>query len=212
MGKAKKLLILIICIALMIPTPVFAANSYSDNVDMEETSTEMVDIFIEATDEYYVVVSIPAEKEEEYRKSLASDEGFREKEIQSVIGDSSISTYALPEGPIEYQSYLYKSDIKKAVDAASGTGAFDKWLTVAGKVIDLAEIKGLLELSKKASFAAWAADFFVTLLQWTLDREEEWWKEAYMDILNGEISAVRYTIVQNVTGEYPKVWRIFERI
>lgn len=49
-------------------------------------------------------------------------------------------------------------------------------------------------------------------LQWTLDREEEWWREAYMDILNGEISAVRYTIVQNVTGEYPKVWRIFERI
>lgn len=212
MGKTKKLLSLIICIALMVPTPVFAANSYSDDTDIEGTNVEMVDIFIEATDEYYIVVSIPAEKEEEYRNSLASDAEFRKQEIQYAIGGSNISTYALPEGPIEHQSYLYKSDIKKAVDAASGTGAFDKWLTVAGKLIDLAEIKGLLELSKKASFAAWAADFFVTLLQWTLDREEEWWREAYMDILNGEISAVRYTIVQNVTGEYPKVWRIFERI
>lgn len=31
------------------------------------------------------------------------------------------------------------------------------------------------------------------------------------DICNRTIKAVRYTIVQN-PGEYPKVWRVFERI
>ena len=40
---------------------------------------------------------------------------------------------------------------------------------------------------------------------------EKWWKEAYRDIINGKISAVRYTIIENPT-EYPKIWRVFERV
>lgn len=47
--------------------------------------------------------------------------------------------------------------------------------------------------------------------QWAQQEREDWWKEAYKDIINGTILAVRYTIVQNTT-EYPKVWRVFERI
>lgn len=35
--------------------------------------------------------------------------------------------------------------------------------------------------------------------------------QAYIDIMNKKISAVRYTIIENTT-EYPKIWRVFERI
>lgn len=56
-----------------------------------------------------------------------------------------------------------------------------------------------------------AADILGTLVQWAQQEREAWWKEAYKDIINGTISAVRYTIVQSTT-EYPKVWRVFERI
>lgn len=57
---------------------------------------------------------------------LKTDAQFRMKEIQGVLDQMLTDTYALPEGHIEYQSYLYKKDIKAAVDSASGTGTLQQ--------------------------------------------------------------------------------------
>lgn len=206
MKKLSKLISLVLCLSLLCPTVAFAAETKQIT-----ESPNMQDILIDSTDDYFIVVSIPESEVESYQNRLDSDPEFRKNEIQQALGKSSATSRALPPGPIEYQSYMYKSDIKAVVDAASGSGAFDKWLTGLGWTVSAADIAGLIKLSKKANIFIFAADILGTLAQWAQQEREEWWKEAYKDIINGTISAVRYTIVQNTT-EYPKVWRVFERI
>lgn len=164
-----------------------------------------------STDDHFIVVSIPESEAESYQKRLESDPEFRENEIQQALGGTSADSRALPPGHIEYQSYMYKRDIKAAVDAASGSGTFDKWLTGLGWTVTGASIAKLIKLSKRDNIFMLSADILRTLAQWAQQEREAWWKEAYKDIINGTISAVRYTIVQNTT-EYPKIWRVFERI
>lgn len=206
MKKICKLISMVLCLSLLSPTFAFAAET-------KQTTNlpNMQDILIDSTDDHFIVVSVPESEAEAYRNRLESDPEFRENEIKQALDNSSVTSRALPPGNIEYQSYLYKSDIKAVVDAASGSGAFDNWLTGLGWVISTADIAGLIKLSKKANIFILTADILGTLAQWAQQEREEWWKEAYKDIINGTISAVRYTIVQNTT-EYPKVWRVFERI
>lgn len=41
--------------------------------------------------------------------------------------------------------------------------------------------------------------------------QDSWWKTAVQYIVNGTITAVRYRIYESTT-EYPKVYRVFDRI
>ena len=183
-----------------------------DAIEYIKNKENMFDIIlIDSTDDHFIVVSIPESEAESYQKRLESDPEFRENEIQQALGGTSADSRALPPGHIEYQSYMYKRDIKAAVDAASGSGTFDKWLTGLGWTVTAASIAKLIKLSKRANIFMLSADILRTLAQWAQQEREAWWKEAYKDIINGTISAVRYTIVQNTT-EYPKIWRVFERI
>ena len=158
----------------------------------------MKDILIDSTDDHFIVVSIPESEAESYQKRLESDPEFRENEIRQALGGTSADSRALPPGHIEYQSYMYKSDIKAAVDAASGSGTFDNWLTALGWTVSAADIAKLIRLSKRDNIFILAADILGTLVQWAQQEREAWWKEAYKDIINGTISAVRYTIVQHI--------------
>lgn len=206
MRKFMRLLSLVLCLTLLTTTPSFAAESsqgYNQNI--------MTDICLVSTDDYYIVVSIPESEAENYQIRLENDIEFREKEIQEALESTTPSTRALPPGNIEYQSYMYKSDIKKAVDNSAGAGAFDKWVNGISWTISAADIAGLITISKYASIFILTANILNTVSQWVQQEQEAWWKQAYADIINGTISAVRYTIVQNTT-EYPKVWRVFERI
>lgn len=205
MKKITKLVSLILCFALLSSTVAFAAEE-----PQKLNSQDMKDMLIASTDDYFIVVSIPESEASSYQNRLESDSEFRKMEIQQALGNSSVSR-TLPPGHIEYQSYMYKKDIKKAVDKASGSGSFDKWLSALGWSVSAADIAGLIKLSKKSNIFLLAADILGTLLQWAKQEREAWWTAAYRDIINGKISAVRYTIVQNTT-EYPKIWRVFERI
>lgn len=180
--------------------------------DAAYSSNAMKDILLASTDDYFIIISIPESKAKEYELKLKTDAQFRMKEIQGVLGQMLTDTYALPEGHIEYQSYLYKKDIKAAVDSASGTGTFDKWYTALGWAVSAADISGLIKLTKQANIFILSADILVTLAEYAQQEREAWWNQAYADIINGSISAVRYTIVQNTKSEYPKVWRVFDRI
>ena len=206
MKKISKLISLILCLSLLCPTVAYAAETKQTT-----DSPNMKDILIDSTDDHFIVVSIPESEAESYQKRLESDPEFRENEIQQALGGTSADSRALPPGHIEYQSYMYKRDIKAAVDAASGSGTCDKWLTGLGWTVTGASIAKFIRLSTRASFFMLSADILRTLAQWAQQEREAWWKEAYKDIINGTISAVRYTIVQNTT-EYPKIWRVFERI
>lgn len=206
MKKISKLISLILCLSLLCSTVAFAAET-----KQATDSPNMKDILIDSTDDHFIVVSIPESEAESYQKRLESDPEFRENEIRQALGGTSADSRALPPGHIEYQSYMYRSDIKAAVDAASGSGTFDKWLTALGWTVSAADIAKIIKLSKKDNIFILTADILGTLVQWAQQEREAWWKEAYKDIINGTISAVRYTIVQNTT-EYPKVWRVFERI
>ena len=206
MKKISKLISLILCLSLLCTTVAFATET---NQSMD--SQNMKDVLIDSTDDHFIVVSIPESQVESYQKRLEADPEFRENEIQQALGVTSPNSRVLPPGHIEYQSYMYKKDIKAAVDAASGNGTFDKWLKGLGWTVSVSDIAGLVKLSKRANIYILSADILVTLAQWAQKEREAWWKEAYKDIINKKISAVRYTIVQN-TAEYPKVWRVFERI
>lgn len=205
MKKITKLVSLILCFAILSSSVAFAAE------DMQKlNSQDMKDILIASTDDYFIVVSIPESEASSYQNRLKSDSEFRKTEIQQALGNSSVSR-ALPPGHILNQTYMYKKDIRQAVDKASGSGAFDKWRKALGSFVTAANIAELIKLSKKSNIFYFAADILGTLFQWAQQEREEWWIAAYIDIINGKISAVRYTIVQNTT-DYPKVWRVFERI
>lgn len=204
----KKILALLLSISLILclPISVFAAE-----MQQSSDSEEMKDILISSTDDYFIVVSVPESEAEAYQERLESDPEFRESEIQAALGSTSVSSRALPPGIIDYQTYLYKSDIRKAVDKASGAGTFDKWLAGLGWAVEIADIAGLIKLSKTANIFLLSANILGTLILWAQQERQEWWEAAYRDIINGDITAVRYTIIQNNT-EYPKAWRVFERI
>ena len=116
-----------------------------------------------------------------------------------------------PPGIIDYQSYMYKGDIERMVDAYAGSGAFQKWLERAGWAVTAADILELIKLTKAQSAAVLAASILLSTTSSAINQSEIWWRESYALIINGEILAVRYTVVQNIT-EYPKAWLIYERI
>ena len=206
MKKFNRIVSLMLCLFLLCSTVTFAAEAKQPS-----SLANMQDILIASADDYFIVVSIPESEVQSYKTRLASDPTFHMNEIQQALSSSSAASRALPPGPIEYQSYMYKDDIRSAVDAASGSGSFDKWLAAIGWTVSVADIANLIELSKMQNIFLLSANILGTLVQWAQQEREEWWKEAYRDIINGTISAVRYTIVQSTT-EYPKVWRVFERI
>lgn len=208
--KGIRLTSLILCFTLMLSVSTYAAESTPGFVS-EEIQNNMVDVVLDSSNERYIVVSIPQDKAEEYKNQIETDREFREAEIESALGATDISSRALPPGKILHQKKLNKKAIKKAVDAVSGTGSFANWYQAARFYMTIAEIKKLIKLSKKASIFALSADILVVAISYTKQQQKNWWMQAYINIMNKKISAVRYTIIENTT-EYPKIWRVFERI
>ena len=172
---------------------------------------KMVDIELIITDDYGVVVSVPEDKAEEYRQRLESDPEFRQSEIDTALAFTSPARYTRPEGIIDYEQYMYESDIKRVVDAYSGGGVYNKWKQACGYVFTTASIVNLISkagCTTAISFASVAMQLAIAIVT---VYEEAWWTESYRLICAGEISAVLYLIIQN-SGEYPKAWRVFERV
>lgn len=210
MKKIVKLVSLIMCVSLAIPNVTLAASPQKD-LKKAEAQSDMVDVLLETDEDCYIIVSIPEEEAKAYKKQLKEDKEFRKKEVQMAKESVNSKARALPPGPIEFQKYMYKSTIKNAVDAASGSGTFLKWANEVGSKISSTAITKLLKLGKWSSIFVSAANLLCSIISDTQQRQKTWWTQAYIDILEGNIRAVRYTIVQNTT-EYPKVWRVFEYI
>ena len=65
-----------LCILLVLPSTAFAAEQNSDLI-VSENQANMVDILLESTEDYYIVVSVPADKATEYQNMLVSDTNFK---------------------------------------------------------------------------------------------------------------------------------------
>lgn len=113
-----------------------------------------------------------------------------------------------PEGRILSQSKLYKSDIKDAVIRMKGTSF---WSTaISNPVMDtvVTTLIGAIGGGTVGGFIGavigWSASYI-------LQKQESWWKDSLIMILEGDISYVQQTIIEN-PHEYPKVFLIYERL
>lgn len=196
-------LFLALVMSLALAAPAFAASAVEE--------PQMVDIELTITDDYGIIVSVAEDKAEEYRQRLESDPEFRQSEIDTALSFLSPARYTRPEGIIEYEKYMYEDDIKRVVDKYSGGGVYNKWKETCGYIIDTLDI---LDLITKAGCKK-VIDFTEKIMQLGIaivsSYEEAWWTESHRQICSGEISAVCYLIIQS-TVEYPKAWRVFERV
>lgn len=83
---------------------------------------------------------------------------------------------------------------------------------MAGYLFDIATFLDMIENCNYASAMAFGANLLAISISISAAQSEAWWRQAEVDICNGIIRAVRYSIVQNMTSEYPKAWRVFERV
>lgn len=203
MKKLSKLISLILCLSFLFSTVSFAA-------DTPAISSNMIDICVASTEDYLIYVSVPETEADSYQKRLENDPEFRKNEIQQALGNTA-DTRALPPGKIVHQSYMYESDISIAVDKVAGPGAYLKWFNAIPTLVQIGDIIELIELTKKQNVYVFVAGLLGAAIMDAQTYREKWWYEALADISNHKISAVRYTIVENPT-EYPKIWRVFERI
>lgn len=198
------------CSAAMLALPNVSAMAVSKTTI--GAPAEMVDVLVTEDTAYLIYASVPKSLAGEYQARLKNDKAFLEQQTTEALGSSVRTSRTLPDGPIEFQSYLYESDIEAAVDAAKGEGTFFSVIQNAGGVIDAALALKLVKLAGYNTFSSLAVAVLLASLSAAAQEREEWWTQAEIDILKHVISAVRYTIVQNMNSEYPKVWRVFERI
>lgn len=196
-------LFLALVMSLALAAPAFAASAVEE--------PQMVDIELTITDDYGIIVSVPEDKAEEYRQRLESDPEFRQSEIDTALSFLSPARYTRPEGIIEYEKYMYEDDIRKVVDGYSGGGTYNQWKRASNYIITTTSLMNLIPLGGCTvvfGLAAKALDLAIVIVS---KYEEAWWTESLRQICNGDISAVRYLIIQS-TVEYPKAWRVFERV
>lgn len=198
------------CSAAMLALPNVSAMAVSKTTI--GAPAEMVDVLVTEDTARLIYASVPKSLAGEYQARLKNDKAFLEQQTTEALGSSVRTSRTLPDGPIEFQSYLYESDIEAAVDAAKGEGTFFSVIQKAGGVIDAALALKLVKLAGYNTFSSLAVAVLLASLSAAAQEREEWWTQAEIDILKHVISAVRYTIVQNMNSEYPKVWRVFERI
>lgn len=178
----------------------------------EPTGSDTVDVLVYSDESHLIYASIAEEDVLAYQEKLSTDSAFARAQIKEALSALDIQSRSLPEGIIEYQSYMYRSDIENAIDAVAGQGTFTSVLTLWGGVATSGFIQEVFKLGKVTTAASLAATLLGAALSAAQQEREDWWVQAYIDITNHVISAVRYTIIQNTTSEYPKAWRVFERI
>lgn len=137
--------------------------------------------------------------------TLAANSENPEQLINIVVSDDE---RALPEGKIIAQKYLYKSDIKKAADRVK-EGAFENFLTSMATGLAVEKLITLLGVSNPWGLVGAAVSWAVEYIR---VKPNDWWKDSLIMILDGQISSVRISHIQNLKPTYPAAWLILERM
>lgn len=176
---------------------------------MASSPDDLVDVVVYQDDDQSIMASVPRSDLAAFEEQL-KDPVYRQAQIDMARAAADPSNArVLPEGHILSQQYLGEAEIEEFVDAAGGRGTFD-FLVGSGVAITAATVANLLA-KVDTTGAGLAASIFVTGLMYMAAQQESWWTTSYIKILKGEISYVRYTIIEN-PHDYPKVWRVLDRI
>lgn len=182
---------------LSFPLTTLAANS--------ENPEQLVNIVVSDDENQTIIAQVPQKYAAEYREKLKNDE-FKQEQIKMMT--MSEDERALPEGKIIAQKYLYKSDIKKAADKVK-VGAFESFVTSMSTSAAIEALIGLFGVSNPwglvGAAVGWAVDYIRV-------KPNDWWKDSLIMILDGQISSVRISHIQNLKPTYPAAWMILERM
>lgn len=198
-SKTKRFLALLLTFVFVVSVPITALAS------TPESQRELINVVVSDTDEQVIIAQVPIEYVDKYQNQL-EDPVFRQEQIEMM--KTYQNTRALPEGKIIDQRYFYKSDIKRAVNAVQ-PGAFESLLSTLVTSVALGEMMKILGVSNPygliSTVAGWAIEYIRV-------KPENWWNESYIMILEGTISCVRISHIQNLQPTYPAAWLILERI
>lgn len=213
MKKVRRMIAFVLSVSLMVG--VFAPSALATH-SQPDRSDAFVDVLVGKSNDTLIFASVAADEADAYRQRLEQDVDFRNEQIDLATADLSVQTRSLPEGPIAYQAYMYADDIRELVDKRNEKGAFQKFIDAYTKpatntAVNLF-ISELLKRCGKSSVPVLAASILVCELSIARQQETDWWEAALIDIVFGDKSYVRYTIVENRKSEYPKAWRVFELI
>ncbi len=202
MKKFAKVLSLLLAFAIFSSTASFAAN-------VPTPQEKMTDICLVSTEDYFVVVSVPESKAVAYQERLESDREFFQAQLQEVARSSEYPGFP---GTVVFEKSMHLYDIQRQIDATKEqVGYFSAWMKGIRGAVKVADVAGLLTatgIKTGVNFATILLDIVFSIAR---QQDEQWWLQAYTDIINGDIRAVKYVIIQNVT-DYPKIWRIFVRV
>lgn len=200
--KLVRIFALLLCVSLMIslcPAQVYAAET--------DAGDEMTDVLIYENDEKLIYATIPSNKVDAYMDRIQNDVAFLQSQINEVLSYSMSRGY----GAVLLEQFMYKDDIKAQVDAWSGTGTFINYLSDLGGILPYAQVDVLVGMTGLGSACEVGCAILCCALSVGASYQESWWKTSLQYIVNGNITSVRYRIYESTT-EYPKVYRVFDRI
>ncbi len=190
-------LALTFALSIMLINPMVEIKAITKDNDMSE-------VIIHEDDKKTIIALVNNEQKESYINDILKDCKFKEEELNKTNLNSK-----LPAGQIIGQRFMYKSDIQKTVDKYAGYGTFAKLLS---NPITDATVGAIVAAAKLGNIWAFAA----TALTWSvgdlMNRQQSWWNESLLRILQGKIRCVRVTHIRNTTSDYPVAYLIIERI
>lgn len=187
-------LCLIMGIGLVIP--IGEVNAQTINEDLKQ-------VIICETEDKVIVALVDEEKFAAYTNAIV-DEEFKNSEIAKANLQRK-----LPEGEIMSQKYLDEEAIRKTVDRNAGAGTYASLISNPINDTLIATLIKKAGCSNVWSFAATAIAWAVGDL---MNRQQDWWIESLVQILEHNISYVRVTHIRNTTSDYPAAYLIIERI
>lgn len=197
--KLKQLTALTMTFIFLFSFPLTTLASSSENLD------QLVNIVVLDTENETIIAQVPQKYAAEYQKKL-EDNDFKQEQIKMMI--MSQNKRALPKGKIIAQKYLYESGIRNAVNRAQ-TGVYESLIISMGPAAAINRMKDILKASSFIEFAlnvtAWAVEYVRV-------KPEDWWKNSLIMLMEGSISCVRLTHIQNLKPAYPAAWLILERM
>lgn len=176
---------------------------------MASSPDDLVDVVVYQDDDQSIVASVPRSDLAEFEEQL-KDPAYLQAQIDMARAAADPSNArVLPEGHILSQQYLGEAEIQEFFEAAGERATFDFFLANTTSITTTAV--GALLKKVKTTAVGLAATVFITSLSYMASQQESWWTTSYVKILKGEISYVRYTIIEN-PHDYPKVWRVLDRV
>lgn len=197
--KMKQLTALTLSFLFVLSFPLTTLAASNENPE------QLVNIVVSDDENQTIVAQVPQKYASEYRNKL-KDNNFKQEQIKLM--SLSQDNRALPEGNLIAQKTLLKDDIKLAADRVK-PGVFDSLITAMSASAAIDALMRLFNAPNPwglvSAAVGWALDYIQV-------KPNDWWNESLIMVLDGQITGVRISHIQNLKPTYPAAWMILERI